>query len=709
MKPLLPLFVAGLLVVSCISVPGVGHQGEPCDDSGGCLPGIYCINELCVEAGGLNQPCRPNGDMCDNGLLCTGGTCTDAPCTGGTYQCIGDTLQFCNQGAWNDVTDCDPGLCNPVAGRCDSPPVDGDDDVVVDGDADTMDPDPDDDIVVDGDTEEGLPEMETELPETDGDTDTTDYDTTDDDTTDTDLVETEADIADPEPELEAEQEIELEEETELEEEQSGPCTCFTTDFCCDGCYPVNEREYCDDNNANTDSEVCFYGTCMQAPAHLWSMGLAPNHENGGAVVTDSALDNEHNVYITGHFNGIIDLGNGEKSGGDNKNVFVASYTPQGALRYAVAYAATGDQMATCISVDADDGEAYVGGWFTHDFNPGGNHQLTNQGGQDAFLIRLSASGSVVWAKSWGDSADNQRINDVVVTNMGDVYIVGAFSGTMNFGEFISDISATSQGAFVAALHDDGEGFWVNTIASEDGIQEATAIDITMTGYLAVGGQYTGAPSFKGTVFPNALSDDIFVVTVRSNNDSGWVKTFQANGQDSLEGLSVAGDNDVLVCGSYANKSPFDGEVNSAGGTDPWIATLRDIDGEVEWYNDSGTTGDDSFTDCTSNAFGRVFMAGHLGGPMVVNMETLTPSGAGDVFMASYENIGYKWAVLWGNESAEQFGLTISADDYGRVYIGGSFEGTMDLGDGIIYGDTGNPNGFFGSYFADPTMNISPGE
>ena len=696
MKSLLPLLVAGLLVVSCISVPGVGHQGEPCDDSGGCLPGIYCINELCVHAGGLDQPCRPNGDMCDNGLLCTSGTCTDAPCTGGTYQCIGDTLQFCNQGAWNDVTDCDTGLCNPVAGRCDSPPVDGDDDVVVDGDADTMDTDPDVDIVVDGDTEEGLPEMETELPETDGDTD---------------LVETEADIADPEPELEPEQEIELEDEAE-EEEQSGPCTCFTEDFCCNGCYPINEREDCDDSNAETDSEVCFYGTCMQAPAHLWSMGLAPNHENGGAVVTDSALDDEYNVYITGHFNGVIDLGNGEKSGGDNKNVFVASYTPQGALRYAVAYAAAGDQMATCIDVDGDDGEAYVGGWFTSDFNPGGNQQLTNQGGQDAFLIRLNDTGSVIWAKSWGDSADNQRINDMYVSNFGDVYVVGAFSGAMDFGEFISDISSTSQGAFVAALHDDGEGFWVNDIASEDGVQEATAIDITMTGYLTIGGQYTGAPSFKDTVLPNALSEDIFIIAVRNDNQDGvgWVKTLNANGTDSLRGIAVAGDNDIIACGAYANKSPFDGEVNSTGGTDPWVASFREIDGEVLWYDDEGSTGDDGYNGCAVNAFGRVFLAGYLGGPMMVNMENMTPSGERDVFVASYStSTGFYWAILWGNESAEQFAYTISADDFGRMYVGGSFEGTVDIGNGTIYGDTGRPNGFFGSYFADPYMNLSPGK
>ena len=694
MKQLLPIILLGLLLASCIAVPGVGHKGEPCDDGGGCLSELTCIDDVCVVAGGLNQPCRLSGDLCDTGLQCTAGTCTDAPCTGGTYQCIGDTLQFCIQDAWSHVTDCDSGLCNAVSGHCDTPPADGD-----------MEQDRDVDTVVDGDAEESTPEEELDWP--DLDTDVTD-------TLDADLpeVEVEQDV-DPEAEYEesGEAEADADADAEAETDAEVPCSCFVETFCCDGCHPINERAECIDDNPATDNEVCFAGECLEAPAYRWSRSLAPDVGLGGAVVTDSMLDDAGNLYITGHFRGTINLGDGPKVAGDTENVFVASYTPGGAVRYTQAFAsATGDQVATCIGVDGDDGIAWVGGWFDGDFNPGGNNLLENRGGQDAFLIRLDVNGGVMWARSYGDSADNQRINDIVVDNQDDAYVVGAFQGSLNLGEFIPNIiSVTTQSAFVAAMHDDGDGFWVNSIVGNDGEQEATVIGLNLAGDVIAGGAYTGTPMYKSSPFPEATSESMFVISVGVDNTGGWVNTFVSEGRDTLEGLAIAGDSSIIICGTYKNTSPFNSGTTAQGGTDPFIAELdNDFYGRVIWYRDEGSAGDDAFNDCAINAFGRIFITGYIGGAMTINGGTITPAGSGDAFTGSFtDSGGYAWTMLWGDAAAAQQGTTVSADEFGRVFVGGSFFGSMDMGNGIIDGGNTFPNGFVGAYFGDPLMNLNP--
>ena len=690
MKHLLPIILLGLLVASCVSVPAVGHRGEPCDDGGGCLPDLACIDGLCVVAGGLNQPCRPSGKICDTGLQCTGGTCTDAPCIGGTYQCIGDTLQFCIEDAWSHVADCGADLCNAVSGRCDTPPVDGD-----------ADQDRDVDSIIDGDAEEEavVPDGDADAVDVDDDSAELEADPPDSDTGDLPEAETE-------PDTDPEAEFELEAETEQEEENV-PCSCFTSGFCCDGCHPINERSDCIDDDAATEDEVCFAGECLQAPAHLWSRALAPDANLGGAVVTDSVLDDAGNLYITGHFRGTINLGEGPKTAGDTENVFVASYTARGQVRYTQTFAsAAGDQVATCIGVDGDDGIAWVGGWFDADFNPGGNNLLENRGGQDAFLIRLDANGGVIWARAYGDSSDNQRINDIVVDNMGDAYVVGAFQGSMNLGEFIPNIiSVTTQSAFVVAMHDDGDGFWVNSIVGNDGEQEATVIGLNLAGNIIAGGTYTGTPMYKSSPFPEAISESMFVISVGVDNTGGWVNTFVSDGRDTLEGLAIAGDSSIIICGTYKNTSPFNSGTTAQGGTDPFIAELDNaFYGRVTWYRDEGSVGDDAFNDCSINAFGRIFITGYIGGTMTINSGSITPAGSGDVFTGSFTDTGnYAWTMLWGDAAAAQQGTTVSADDYGRVFVGGSFYGSMDIGDGTISGGGAFPNGFVAVYFGDPLM------
>ncbi|MCP4785811.1 MAG: hypothetical protein GY878_19890 [Fuerstiella sp.] len=62
-----------------------------------------------------------------------------------------------------------------------------------------------------------------------------------------------------------------------------------------------------------------------------------------------------------------------------------------------------------VAVDSS-GNVYTTGKFygTVDFDPGaGTTNLTSNGGTDVFVSKLDSSGDLVWAKSFGDTAQNE--------------------------------------------------------------------------------------------------------------------------------------------------------------------------------------------------------------------------------------------------------------------------------------------------------------
>lgn len=82
-----------------------------------------------------------------------------------------------------------------------------------------------------------------------------------------------------------------------------------------------------------------------------------------------------------------------------------------------------------------NGEVYIVGDFrgTVDFDPGlGSHQLSSLGATfDIFLMKLSASGTLLWVNVFGNNS-NERGKSLAIDSNGDVIIVGTFEGAVNF-------------------------------------------------------------------------------------------------------------------------------------------------------------------------------------------------------------------------------------------------------------------------------------
>lgn len=139
-------------------------------------------------------------------------------------------------------------------------------------------------------------------------------------------------------------------------------------------------------------------------ALLWQRTYGTVGAEFGAGV---AVDAQGSAYITGQF------GEG--------NVFLVKFDPDGLRLWQRTWGDNG-QGTRAVALDAG-GNAYVTG-ITFTYDVGGD-----QGQGDAFLVKFSPAGSLLWQRTWGGEF-RDIAEDVAIGSDGGVYITG---DTNSFG------------------------------------------------------------------------------------------------------------------------------------------------------------------------------------------------------------------------------------------------------------------------------------
>lgn len=277
---------------------------------------------------------------------------------------------------------------------------------------------------------------------------------------------------------------------------------------------------------------------------------------------DIAVDGSGNSFVTGAFRGTVDF---DPSGGTfeltapgtNENVFVASYTDGGALRYALPVTATGLGQSIGRGIDVDaSGNAFVTGLFTGtaDFDPGIDAlELMASGGSDIFLTSYDGVGALRFAFRLGlMNPDEGRA--VVVDASDTVFVTGNFWNGFDFdpgpGEYV--ISANTPDAFVARYDNAGNFLSadsVNPMITGNATINDVALDAN--GTPAIVGTYRGTLDLDlgvGTVLTTTNgSDDVFFTTLTTEMDTDG------------DGITDDNDNCTLIANPdqrNSNSDPF---------------------------------------------------------------------------------------------------------------------------------------------------------
>jgi len=301
--------------------------------------------------------------------------------------------------------------------------------------------------------------------------------------------------------------------------------------------------------------------------HSWSLQFGNGYTQS---VEDVVLDAAGNVYITGTFNGTLNLGGASLSSAGSSDVFVAKLSPSGAHLWSKRFGSSATESAHALGIDGS-GNVIVSGTASGDVDFGGG-VLPAAGNLDVFLLKLNTAGTHIWSRLFGD-AELQAPMDLAVDSTGSLILTGIFQGQIDFGGGALNCAGAPD-LFVAKFGEDGAHRWSKRYDDETVGDVQIRVAVTAEDTVLLTGGFSGAVDFGGGALPSAGSTDIFLAKLDANGVHRWSVRFGDAERQVARALAVSGD-EVFLAGTFAGGLDFGaGPLVSAGGQDLFVAKLR---------------------------------------------------------------------------------------------------------------------------------------
>ncbi len=419
--------------------------------------------------------------------------------------------------------------------------------------------------------------------------------------------------------------------------------------------PASPMTPCDDGDANTSNDMIQSDNCTCAgeitnpemPQLDWVLGLSGSIADK-VISYDVATDEMGNVYTTGSFTGTVD------------------------------------------------------------FNPGAEvFNLTAEGFEDVFISKFDINGHFVWAYSFGSADTNESGKDIEIDALGNVFLLGAFRGEVDFDPGSGVYTLTSEADlnnFILKIDGSGSFIWATKTTSST---EAITIDGDGNVY-STGGFYSDQDFDPGPEVYNLSSNgsqDIFISKLNNDASLAWTKVIGGGSYDGGTSIVVDNDNNVYTIGYF--RKLFNGLVDFDPGPGEFFLEAGDLDlfilklngeGDFIWAKRAGgqhVTRRVNGEDVALDADGNLYITGTFNGPNIdfnpgpgiyhlstffskENLFILKLDEQGDFTWVKAIGYGTSSNILWSkfNSSA------IDLDVHNNVYVTGSFYDEADFDPGF---------------------------
>jgi uncharacterized delta-60 repeat protein len=279
----------------------------------------------------------------------------------------------------------------------------------------------------------------------------------------------------------------------------------------------------------------------------------------------------------------------------SKDVWIVKLNSTGTLLWQKTLGGTGDDYGRNIQSTSDGGFIIVG-----DTNSPNGDITVYQGDADAWVVKLSSTGSLQWQKNLGGT-DYDIANSIQPTPDGGYIITGYTISTD--GDVIGNHGNVD--AWVVKLSSTGSLQWQKALGGTN-IDYAHGIQPTPDGgYIMVGITY----STDGDVTVNHGGYDAWVVKLSSTGNLQWQKCLGGTTDDRAQTIQFTPDGSYIIAGeSISNNGDV---IGNHGGSDAWVVKLNST-GSLLWQKTSGGTGDDGVLGIQPTPDGGYIMAGYTG-------------------------------------------------------------------------------------------------
>ncbi|MGH7893602.1 MAG: SBBP repeat-containing protein [Candidatus Binatia bacterium] len=309
--------------------------------------------------------------------------------------------------------------------------------------------------------------------------------------------------------------------------------------------------------------------------------------------------------------------------------------PSGSATWARDIGTTNSDSGYDVAVDGG-GNVFVAGAFRGSVNFGGTTR-TSAGGADWFLAKYSPTNVLAWVRAMGGTGDDSPAS-VVVDGNGDVVVAGHFAGTASFGGAALVASGTSDIALAKYNGADGTHQWSKRFggAYDDG---AAGVAVDGGGNIVLTGFFQGTVDFGTGVLrvPFDTDLDVFLTKFTSAGTVVWATNFPNTGNDRGYGIAVDSAGSIAITGYFSNTIDFGGaQFSSANGLiDVFVAKFT-ASGAHLWSRQIGAPdGNEGGNAITMDGGGNVLVTGYAIEAVNFGGGLLDALGGADVFVAKY--------------------------------------------------------------------------
>ena len=406
-----------------------------------------------------------------------------------------------------------------------------------------------------------------------------------------------------------------------------------------------------------------------------------------------AVDGSGNAYVTGHTDSPYfptTPGAYDSTYNGGSDVFVAKFSPTGALIYCTYLGGGSNDYGLAIAVDGS-GNACVTG-YTDSWNfPMQTPYQWDQAGYDVFVTKLSTSGNnLIYSTYLGGGGDDCGLG-IAVDSSGNAYVTGRTSSsdfpTLNPFQSTYGGGTYDGDAFVTKLSSAGNNLIYSTYLGGGGDDYGLGIAVDGSGNAYVTGWTTSSnfptlnpyqSTYQGGAY-QGYGGDVFVTKLSSSGNSLIYSTYLGGGDGDIgNGIAVDGSGNAYVTG-VTSSSNFP-TLNSYQGTfqggnyDAFVTKLSNSGTNLMYSTYLGGGNSEYGNSIAIDGGGNAYVTGETSSsdfPTLNAYQTTHQGGYYDVFVTKLSSTGDSliYSTYLGG-GGNDWGPGIAVDGSGYAYVTG---------------------------------------
>ena len=309
----------------------------------------------------------------------------------------------------------------------------------------------------------------------------------------------------------------------------------------------------------------------------------------------------------------------------------------------------------------------------------GGYSYTVAGGRDYWVVKLNASGDIIWQKTLGGSGADTGYS--ICQSTDGSYIIAGYTNSSD-----GDVTGNHGGYdfWLAKLDTSGNLVWQKTLGGTDSDVAFFVSPTTDGGCVATGYSESNNGDVTGNHgnYPGGGRHDYWAVKLDSYGNLEWQKSLGGSGEDIGTCIRQTAEGGYIISG-YTKSG--NGDVNPLeykGNTDYWVVKLNPS-GNVEWKRTLGGSLEDHSYSVWQTMDGNYIVAGETYSP---NTGDVTDNhGSFDAWIVKLNTLGnLVWQKSFGGSKADSSSSIQQTTDGGFV-----FAGVSNSADGNVSDNHGN--------------------